>query len=254
LSVLTFIQPNWPVNKRVFCASTTVSGGVSRTPFEGLNLGAHVGDDIESVNTNRQILLDEIIKRSPEIKDISWLKQTHSTKIVELTNTLQADAVEADGAYSNSINLPCTVMTADCMALMMSNVEGTEVAAVHAGWKGLLNGVIENAISKFSSPRNDIHVWFAPSICQQHFEVGQEVASMFSDFSSALKQVFNKDDKFLLNLVDVASQKLNALGVTHHYYSNICSYSSDDLFSHRRATHQGMLTCGRMANLILINR
>ncbi|MFQ3250778.1 peptidoglycan editing factor PgeF [Glaciecola sp.] len=253
MSHLSFIQPTWPVNKRVFCASTTVNGGVSRARFKGLNLGAHVGDDLNSVDTNRQLLLDEICKISPDTKGVSWLNQTHSTNVVHLTETMQAGTIEADGAYSNTNKLPCTVMTADCMALMISNSEGSEVAAVHAGWKGLLDGIIENALVKFSSARSDIHVWFAPSICQQHFEVGHDVASLFSDYPLASKPAPKKVDKYLLSLVDVASQKLKDLGVTHHYYSDICTYSSDYLFSHRRATHQGLPTCGRMANLILIN-
>lgn len=253
MSALTFIQPTWPVNKRVFCASTTVNGGVSDLPFKGLNLGAHVGDDLNLVNKNRQLLINEINRRMPEAQGISWLNQTHSTKVLSLTKKIQAGTIEADGAYTNLINLPCTVMTADCLALMMSNKDGTEIAAVHAGWKGLLNGVIENGVSKFSSNRSDIHVWFAPSICMQHFEVGEDVAKLFSVFPSALQAISNSNNKFLLNLLEVASQKLNSLGVTQHYYSNVCSYSSSNLFSHRRATHQGLSTCGRMANLILIN-
>jgi YfiH family protein len=253
LSVLEFIQPNWPVNKRVFCASTTVDGGVSQAAFMSLNLGRHVGDDPHSVDLNRRRLADEIRKLSPYVQPMTWLKQTHSTKTIILSEALQSDEIEADAVYSKKVNLPCTVMTADCMALMISNTDGTEIAAVHAGWKGLLNGVIENAIGQFSSPRYDLHVWFAPSICQKHFEIGNELAVLFSSFPSALQQLKNSDNKFLLDLIEVANIKLASLGVLQRYYSNICTYSAKNLFSHRSATHQGLSTCGRMANLILIN-
>jgi YfiH family protein len=241
----------WPVNKRVFCASTTIHGGVSSGVFNSLNLGAHVGDDAICVNTNRQLLADELTNNVPNIQAISWLNQTHSTTVLRVTEPILAGAIQADAAFTQTPDLPCNVMTADCMALMMANSDGTEVAAVHAGWKGLINGVIENTVAQFSSPHHDIHVWFAPSISQQHFEVGFDVADLFLQFPSALK-VSSVNSKVLLDLLAVASLKLDALGISQRYYSNICTYSATNLFSHRRAKHQGASTCGRMTNLILI--
>lgn len=251
MTTLTFIQPTWPVNKRVLCFSTTNDGGVSIENFNSLNLGGHVGDDALSVQINRHRLASELNKVVPNVQAVTWLKQTHSTHVRKLNAPLSADLIEADAAYTQTTNLPCTVMTADCMALMIANTEGSEVAAVHAGWKGLLDGVIENAIEQFTSCRTDIHVWFAPSISQQHFEIGHDVADLFSSFPSALVGSVS-EGKFLLDLSAVANIKLDALGVTQRYYSNICTYSAINLFSHRRATHQGLSTCGRMANLILI--
>jgi hypothetical protein len=251
LASLTFIQPKWPVNKRVFCASTTADGGVSRDVFKSLNLGAHVGDDALCVEKNRQRLAHELDQHVPNIRSISWLNQTHSTKVLRLTEPVIAGVNEADAAYAQTANLPCNVMTADCMALMMANSDGTEVAAVHAGWKGLSNGIIENTIAQFRSSPDDIHVWFAPSICQQNFEVGDDVADLFCAFPNALK-IASSSNKTLLNLIAVANIKLDALGVVQRYYSDICTYSATNLFSHRRARHQGLSTCGRMTNLILI--
>lgn len=251
MSSIEFIQPAWPVSKRVFCASTTATGGVSSNAFKSLNLGSHVGDDPYFVEMNRSRLVSELQHYAPNIEPISWLNQTHSTNVIGLSKPVVAGANEADACYTKVPNLPCSVMTADCMALMLANTSGTEVAAVHAGWKGLLNGVIENTVAQFSSHRSEIHVWFAPSICQQHFEIGGDVTSLFSQFPSALK-VSSAKNKMLLNLIEVANLKLDALGILQRYYSNICTYSSANLFSHRRATHQGLSTCGRMTNLILI--
>lgn len=251
MSALTFIQPKWPVHKRVFCASTTIDGGVSSGVYNSLNLGAHVGDDEFCVKTNRQLLAHELKSHVPNIQPISWLNQTHSTNVLRVTELPITGAIQADAAFTQTPDLPCNVMTADCMALMMANSAGTEVAAVHAGWKGLINGVIENTVAQFSSPHHDIHVWFAPSICQQNFEVGFDVADLFSQFPSALK-ASSANNKVLLDLLAVASLKLDALGISQRYYSNICTYSATNLFSHRRATHQGSSTCGRMTNLILI--
>lgn len=231
--------------------STTTSGGVSTNAFNSLNLGAHVGDDPHNVELNRQRLATELKRCVPNVQPLSWLNQTHSTRVTRLSEPTNAGAVEADAAFTNMPNLPCSVMTADCMALMIANTNGTEVAAVHAGWKGLLNGVIENTVEQFSSQRSEIHIWFAPSICQQHFEIGEDLKTLFSNFPSALKASSIKD-KTLLNLLEVANLKLDALGIYQRYYSNMCTYSSTNLFSHRRSTHQGISTCGRMANLILI--
>jgi hypothetical protein len=251
LSSIEFIQPAWPVSERVFCASTTADGGVSSNMFNSLNLGSHVGDDPFCVEVNRQRLVNELQHYDPNMKPISWLNQTHSTNVIRLSKPAVAGAKDADASYTKVRNLPCSVMTADCMALMLANTSGTEVAAVHAGWKGLLNGVIENTVAEFSSHHSEIHVWFAPSICQQHFEIGDDVTSLFSQFPSALK-VSSAKNKMLLNLLEVANLKLDALGILQRYYSNICTYSSANLFSHRRAKHQGLSTCGRMTNLILI--
>lgn len=231
--------------------STTTSGGVSTNAFQSLNLGSHVGDDPQNVELNRQRLTTELKRCAPNARPLSWLNQTHSTKVLRLSEPTDAGAVEADAAFTNMPNLPCSVMTADCMALMIASTNGTEVAAVHAGWKGLVNGVIENTVAQFSSQRSEIHVWFAPSICQQHFEVGEDLKTLFSTFPSALK-VSTAKNKMLLNLIEVANLKLDALGVYQRYYSNICTYSSANLFSHRRSTQQGISTCGRMVNLILI--
>lgn len=251
MASIEFIQPSWPVNKRVFCASTTTIGGVSTNAFESLNLGSHVGDELHRVEMNRQRLANELKGFVPQMKPISWLNQTHSTNVVSLLEATEPGVVEADAAFTTITDLPCSVMTADCMALMIANTNGTEVAAVHAGWKGLLNGVIENTVEHFSSQRSHIHVWFAPAICQQHFEIGEDLKTLFSKFPSALKASTAKD-KALLNLLEVANLKLDALGIFQRYYSNICTYSSTNLFSHRHSTHQGLSACGRMANLILI--
>jgi YfiH family protein len=240
------------VSKRVLCLSTTNLGGLSKNAFATLNLGTHVGDDESSVVGNRKKLTLALAEYANKAKAISWLNQTHSNQVISLSEPLSPGAIEADAAYTNIDNLPCTVMTADCMAIMVSNRRGTEVAAIHAGWKGLLDGVIENTISTFLSPREELHAWFAPSICQQHFEVGSELAFLFADYPSALIASTNTN-KVLLDLVAVASIKLKSLGIYHQYYSNRCTYSSDILFSHRQATHQGLIACGRMANLILIN-
>ena len=116
MSVLTFIQPKWPVNKRVFCASTTIDGGVSSGVYDSLNLGAHVGDDAFCVITNRELLANELKSHVPNIQAISWLNQTHSTTDLRATEPAIAGSYQADAAFTQTPDLPCIGMTADCKA------------------------------------------------------------------------------------------------------------------------------------------
>ena len=251
---MEFIQANWPLSEKVICFSTTVYGGVSDGPYKSLNLGAHVGDNVANVTENRKRLDNELSRLLPDLKPVYWLNQTHSTECAsfdQVPNDKQCTPITADAAYTKSRSQVCTVMTADCLAIMLADTAGKQVAAVHAGWRGLIDGVIENTLSNFVGAKDDIHAWFAPAISALNFEVGQDVASLFSAYPQSLKSS-SQDNKYLLDLQVVASQILKVAGVEHQYFSNQCTYSSDKFFSHRRATHQNIKACGRMANLIAI--
>ena len=265
------IQPNWPLRNKVLCFSTRSLGGFSSGTYASLNLGDHVGDDLSKVLKNRELLSAYMqAQTNDELAPLCWLKQTHSNVCIELpkpnnpkpnnTNTL------ADAVFTNRVAQPCVVMTADCMAIMISNSSGTEVAAIHAGWRGLVDGIIENPVEKLGSKRDDLLAWFAPNISQANFEIGQDVASHFHQYPQSLRacdnnnQISQKADKFYLDMRYVAKQKLKSLGVKHIYQSDECTYASDTLFSHRRYSHNNLLqtnkdaSCGRMANIILIPR
>ncbi|MEQ3651910.1 MAG: peptidoglycan editing factor PgeF [Glaciecola sp.] len=251
---MELIHAEWPLRDKVICCSTIVNGGVSKGPYASLNLGAHVGDDAANVTENRQRLNSYLSKQLPYIKPVHWLNQTHSTKCVSLeasSNDKLSIPISADAAYSQSKAQPCVVMTADCMAIMLVDAAGTQIAAVHAGWRGLIDGVIENTLGQFICPKADIYAWFAPAISASNFEVGQDVADLFGAYPESLSSC-DQENKYLLDLQLVASQKLTAVGVKHQYFANMCTYSSGNLFSHRRATHQNFKACGRMANLIVI--
>jgi YfiH family protein len=229
-------------------------------------LGDHVGDDPSKVLQNRALLSAHIQSQiNYELAPLVWLKQTHSNLCIELPQP-ESKNKSADAVYTSMTAQPSVVMTADCMAIMISNSSGTEVAAVHAGWRGLADGVIENTIASLGSKNSDLMVWFAPNISQANFEVGQDVASHFEEFPQAFQATdtnepaSQKANKFQLDMRYVAEQKLKSLGVKHIYQSDECTYASDTLFSHRRYSHNNLLqtnkdaSCGRMANIILIPR
>ena len=252
----SFIRPSWPAPANVVAYSTTRIGGVSRAPFNGLNVGKHVGDDPVSVDRNRSLL--------PHSKNMLWLKQTHSNACVNLPikpTSLVNDSQEADCAYTQQPHQVCAVMTADCLPVLLCNKQGNMVAAVHAGWRGLAGGIIEACIEQFDCERQDILVWLGPAIGANHFEVGQDVKDAFAQYPQGFREKKHvKHPKYLMDIFCIAKTKLRALGISQIYGGKHCTYQDERrFFSHRRATHQenltsqGHISTGRMVSAIYLS-
>ena len=240
------IYPNWQAPKNIKALTTVRSGGVSLPPFDSFNLGDHVCDDPKAVQQNRSLLVDKFdLPHQPP-----FLTQTHSTKVIELPFT--GSNVEADAVYTQQANQVCLVMTADCLPVLFFNKEGTEVAAAHAGWRGLCDGILEETVAKFKCPTSDIIAWLGPAIGPTAFQVGEEIIEQFCAFDSNAKLAFIPDlttsGKFLGNLYQLATQRLNKLGITEISGGGHCTYTEQDkFFSYRRDKKTG-----RMASLIWI--
>ncbi|EIG25869.1 peptidoglycan editing factor PgeF [Haemophilus paraphrohaemolyticus] len=240
------IYPNWQAPKNIKALTTVRSGGVSLPPFDSFNLGDHVCDDPKAVQQNRSLLVDKFdLPHQP-----LFLTQTHSTKVIELPFT--GSNVEADAVYTQQANQVCLVMTADCLPVLFFNKEGTEVAAAHAGWRGLCDGILEETVAKFKCPTSDIIAWLGPAIGPTAFQVGEEIIEQFCAFDSNAKLAFTPDlttsGKFLGNLYQLATQRLNKLGITEISGGGHCTYTEQDkFFSYRRDKQTG-----RMASLIWI--
>ncbi|WP_226395727.1 peptidoglycan editing factor PgeF [Haemophilus sp. Marseille-Q0026] len=240
------IYPNWQAPKNIKALTTVRSGGVSLPPFDSFNLGDHVCDDPKAVQQNRSLLVDKFdLPHQP-----FFLIQTHSTKVIELPFT--GSNVEADAVYTQQANQVCLVMTADCLPVLFFNKEGTEVAAAHAGWRGLCDGILEETVAKFKCPTSDIIAWLGPAIGPTAFQVGEEIIEQFCAFDSNAKLAFTPDlttsGKFLGNLYQLATQRLNKLGITEISGGGHCTYTEQDkFFSYRRDKKTG-----RMASLIWI--
>ena len=237
---LSFITPSWPVPENVKCLSTTRMDGVSIAPYSSLNLGVHVGDELGDVRQNRA-LLREYLPAEP-----LWLNQVHGTDVAQ---ALRYQGVcDADASVANGIHQVCTVMTADCLPVLFCDTSGTQVAAAHAGWRGLLDGVLENTVSKFEQP-NQVLAWLGPAIGPNAFEVGQEVKDSFSLKDPAAERCFKPSQatgKWLADLYSLAKLHLNAVGVTQVFGGEHCTYSDEArFFSYRR---DGVT--GRMASCI----
>lgn len=238
------IIPNWCVPKHIHAFTTVRTGGVSKPPFDSFNLGEHVNDAPKDVTQNRLLLVEKFqLPCSP-----LFLTQTHSTKVIEIPYS--SENVEADAVYTNQPNQVCLVMTADCLPVLFASQNGKEIAAAHAGWRGLCDGVLEATIEKFQSPRSEISAWLGPAISEKAFQVGTEVMEQFCAFDPKAKEAFIQDGstsgKFLGNLYQIATQRLNKLGITHISGGEYCTYSQPELFFSYRRDKQ----TGRMATLI----
>jgi len=290
-----WLVPDWPAPANIHAATTLRTGGVSQGSYASLNPAAHVSDDAERVMQNRRTIREMLDLPAEPV----WLNQIHSNRAVKAANppypTLQkpvlslsngggrGDLQQADASYTNESGVVCAVMTADCLPLLVCSTDGAQVAAIHAGWRGLLAGVISNTVAAMqislsplhstgsgqtftkretsqphktdlSSPlckrggRGDFLVWLGPAIGPDCFEVGTEVRDAFLEKSTEFITAFKaqSNGKWLADIYQLARIELTALGIVNVYGGTSCTFTEHERFySYRRDTQTG-----RMATLI----
>ncbi|NND00063.1 MAG: peptidoglycan editing factor PgeF [Gammaproteobacteria bacterium] len=239
------IVPDWPAPENVVAFTTTRCGGVSGAPYDSFNLALHVGDEAAKVQQNRQILKSHFCLPNEPV----WLEQIHGTSVVSLARPagkpLPADPPRADGAVSAQRGVVCAVMTADCMPLFLSNKAGTRVGVIHAGWRGLANGIIEQGVSALNEPADQVLAWAGPTIGQMHFEIDNEVREQLGGPDQAYA-ASTRPGKCHADLYQLAAFRLQALGVAQYGHSRHCTFAEAGYFYSYRRDQQG----GRMASLI----
>ncbi|WP_145534720.1 purine nucleoside phosphorylase YfiH [Yersinia alsatica] len=236
------ILPDWPAPASVKACSTTRHGGISEFPYDSLNLGTHVGDIAATVITNRQRLVEQ--GQLPQMP--VWLEQVHGTRVLHLDGSAISD-VQADAVYSRVVGQVCAVMTADCLPVLFCSLAGDEVAAAHAGWRGLCAGVLEQTMAQFNAAPSSIIAWLGPAIGPQQFEVGEEVKQAFIDIDTQAAAAFiPAGTQYLADIYLLARQRLQAAGIHAIYGGDHCTVSEkQQFFSYRR---DGIT--GRMASLV----
>lgn len=165
------IVPEWPLPEGVAACSSTRIGGVSQGAWESLNLGAHCGDNTEHVEENRKRLFAAGNLPSKPV----WLEQVHGKVVLKLTGEPYASK-RADASYSNTPGTVCAVMTADCLPVLFCNQAGTEVAAAHAGWRGLCEGVLEETVACFGDDSANLIAGLARRLVRRHLRSGPKCA------------------------------------------------------------------------------
>lgn len=246
------VDLHWPgLPPDVGAMSTTRSGGVSGKPYDdgegggGLNLGTHVGDLPEAVAKNRALL------RAQLPAEPAWLTQVHGTRVLDAATVHEAP--EADASITTRPGVVCTIMTADCMPVLLADAGGRVVGAAHAGWRGLAAGVLENTVAAMrDAGATEILAWLGPGIGPGAFEVGAEVRDAFCHLrpasASAFKPIDAQPGKFLADLPALARIALSRVGVSKVAGGADCTVSDARRFySYRRDR-----ITGRMASLIWI--
>ncbi len=210
----SYLTPNWPAPKNIICFTTQRQGGCSQGNFDSFNLAHHVDDHPLHVKQNRQQL-----KQDWQLPDnITWLNQTHSTRVTHLDNP--DPMINADAAISKKVNTPCVVLTADCLPILLCNQQGSEVAAIHAGWRGLRDGIIGNTVNKMRTSAVELMAWIGPSLSPEGFEVSKDIKQQFLMIDPKYRQAFiSKQQHIFASLQILASQQLQKLGVTAIYES-----------------------------------
>lgn len=239
-----FITPDWPAPANIQACTTLRQGGISEAPYDSFNLGDHVGDNPKHVEANRLLL-----KNSLNLPDEPvWLKQTHST--IALPAISNTRGKECDATFAHHSQQVCVVMTADCLPILLCNKDGTHVAAIHAGWRGLADGIIEKTLQAMNIPPEDLLVWLGPAIGPSVYELGEEVRACFIEKDPDAKSAFvpsENNGRWLGNLYSLAKQRLHKCKVWAIYGGDYCTYSDEAIFfSYRRDGNK----TGRMASLI----
>jgi len=237
------LRPDWPAPAAVQAAVTTRYGGVSQGAYASMNLGTHVGDDPQAVAANRRVLRHALSLPEEPV----WLRQVHGTDVV-MAEAAAQDAA-ADAAYSAQPGRVCVVMTADCLPVFFCDRTGTRVAVAHAGWRGLVSGVLEATIRHMGVPAGELLAWLGPAIGPLAFEVGGEVRQAFVGRDKHSDVCFVPSARaghYLADIYALARRRLHACGLSEVSGGGLCTYGdAESFFSYRRDGD-----CGRMASLI----
>jgi YfiH family protein len=224
---------------------TTRNGpGISRPPFDRLNLGLRTGDPVDVVQANRDVLQQALALPAPP----RWLRQVHGTTVAELGPLPGNEEPVADAAVSHRPGTVLAILTADCLPVLFCAADGGEIAAAHAGWRGLAGGVLEETLTRFRSPREHLLAWLGPCIGARSYEVGEEVRAAFTSRHVSAAQHFaaTRPGHWLCDLSGLARMILAAAGVRHVYGGGFDTFADARLYSYRRDGANS----GRFASLI----
>lgn len=242
---LEYIVPTWAASANVRALTTTRAGGVSQDPYRGLNLAQHLGDDPDRVFHNRARLAAALNLPSEPI----WLRQEHGNG-VHVAKPGGSGVPTADAVVIDRPGLVGAILTADCLPVLFAAADGRVVAAAHAGWRGLLRGVLVNTLAAIAADPRDIAAWLGPAISASAYEVGIDVHLAFTRLSGELERYFLSNDKpghWLMDLSGIAAWLLARQGVRDISAASVCTYADSRFYSHRR---DGLT--GRQATLIWV--
>lgn len=241
---MKYLRPDWPAPKQIKAYTTVRSGWGGRQAHHDENSGNYTKNSQNYVSESQRLISLLQLPDEP-----IWLHQRHTTTVVEALPENREK--NADAAFSTTPRQVCVVLTADCLPILICNQQGTHVAAIHAGWRGLAGGIIESTINALRQPGDELMAWLGPAIGPNKFEVGKDVFDAFTSNHAESETAFtpHTEGKWLANLYELAKIRLRLTGVSQISGGDYCTYTQDDLFfSYRRDKGK----TGRIASLIWI--
>jgi len=237
---MEIIAPEWPAPARVRAFTTTRTGGTSTAPYDSFNLGDHVGDRPDHVAANRQLLVQQLsLPGMP-----TWPHQAHGTRTVNARDLTPGS--EADAVYTDEPELVCAIVSADCLPIVIAALAGDEVAVVHGGWRGLLNGIVGNAVAAFSAAPETLCAWIGPGISRDAYTVDEPFRERFICDDETYGAAFEfENGRLCADLPSIAFTCLTRAGVIRvSRYSGCTVGEAERFFSYRRDGVTGrMATC-----------
>lgn len=242
----SWLEADWPAPPGVRALTTLRCGmGVSQAPFDGFDLGLRNGDDVAAVAENRMQLESALQLPSPP----RWLRQVHGTTVAIEPGE---DEPEADAAVTSTPGTVLAILTADCLPVVFAAKDGGEIAVAHAGWRGLVAGVLEATVAAMTTSPENIVAWLGPAAGPDAYEIGAEVFDAFALCDPRAETAFvpTRPGHWRVDLHALARQRLADVGVADVHGGGLCTISDPArFFSHRRSTLDGNGRTGRMATL-----
>lgn len=251
------LPADWPAPPGVVAFTTLRFGaGASEIPFNRFNLGLRSGDDVRTVSANR----NELIQRCGLPDPPHWLQQVHGVAVRrfgagDLPSPDGAQEPVADASVTSDPNVVLAILTADCLPVVFAAKDGGEVGAAHAGWRGLVAGVLENTVAALRAAPRGLVAWLGPAAGPQAYEIGEEVFDAFVSRDARAEAAFapTRPGHWKVDLYALARRRLIDAGMSPAdvHGGGLCTISdSKRFFSHRRSTSEGSGRTGRMATLV----